>query len=501
LVQVTNQSPTPEYDVSEEHPISEHWVWQGKHRPPMPRQFAELMTGQWDLTTPPETVHPGARFAAERRRRLAEAFPGKTLIIPTGGPKVRANDTDYPFRAGTDFFYLTNCHEPDCVLVISPNAQGSSDTLYIARRRDHQTHEFFTDSQYGELWVGARRGVVEAATHYAIATAPLENLEPDLATYLGAETLVLRGIDDRVDRRVPAHESDHALAEFLGEMRLVKDSFEVAQLEEAVAHTVKGFEDVVRALPAAKGRGERVIEGIFALRARVEGNAVGYSTIAASGANATVLHWVNNDGPVRDGDLLLLDAGVECNNLYTADVTRTMPINGTFSPEQRTIYELVYEAQEAGIAAVKPGANFRAPHKAAMRVLVAGLIDLGILKGTLDEELDLTIGQSRYRRYTLHGTSHMLGLDVHDCNNARNELYLGDLQEGYVITVEPGLYFQHNDLTVPAAFRGIGVRIEDDVLVTSDGCRNLSAALPRRATEIEEWMRAQTERGVPALGL
>ena len=171
------------------------------------------------------------------------------------------------------------------------------------------------------------------------------------------------------------------------------------------------------------GRGERVIEGVFNLRARVEGNDTGYDTIAASGPHATTLHWVRNTGAVRKGDLLLLDAGVEGHELYTADVTRTMPINGTFSPAQRRIYDLVYEAQSAGIAAVRPGANFMDPHDAAMKVLAQGLFDLGILK----EEPEDALRKDRqlHRRYTLHGTSHMLGIDVHDCANARNEFYWG----------------------------------------------------------------------------
>jgi Xaa-Pro aminopeptidase len=229
-----------------------------------------------------------------------------------------------------------------------------------------------------------------------------------------------------------------------------------------------------------------VIEGIFNLRARVEGNDVGYDTIAASGARATILHWTRNDGAVRRGELLLLDAGVECHNLYTADVTRTMPVSGAFSPAQRRIYELVLAAQEAGIAAVRPGASFTAPHEAAMGVLAQGLFELGILK--VEPELALRRDRQLHRRYTLHGTSHMLGLDVHDCANARNDVLRGVLTPGNVLTVEPGLYFQVNDLTVPEEYRGIGVRIEDDVLVTASGARNLSDALPRRADDVEAWM-------------
>lgn len=494
-----DRTPIPEPDVSAEHPVSEHWVWVGAHRPPVPRVLVDHMTGNW-ASAPPETgVHPACAFAAERRRALGEHFAGSTLVIPTGNPKVRANDTDYRFRAGTDFFYLTGCNEPDCVLVINPSAQGPRSTLYVAARRDSQTHEFFTDARYGELWVGARRGVHEANTFYGIDTAPLDYLEKDLASLQDTDILTLRGFDASLDAMLDAHPNDEQLANHLGEMRLVKDDFEVAQLELAISHTVKGFEDVVRALPSAVGRGERVIEGIFNLRARVEGNDVGYDTIAASGAHATILHWTRNDGEVRPGDLLLLDAGVECHNLYTADVTRTMPVNGRFSPAQRRIYDLVLAAQEAGIAAVKPGVSFSAPHEAAMAVLAEGLHELGIL--TEEPASALRRERQLHRRYTLHGVSHMLGLDVHDCANARNDIYLGELAEGYVLTVEPGLYFQPNDLTVPEEYRGIGVRIEDDILVTADGARNLSANLPRRAEEVEAWMAGLWTDGPANLGL
>jgi Xaa-Pro aminopeptidase len=481
-----NIPPVPEPDVTEENPESDHWVWVGAHRPPVPRVLFDHMTSNWDIGEPSHDVHPAAKYHAQRRENLAAQFPDTTLIVATGNPKVRANDTDYRFRPGTDFFYLTGCLEPDAVVVITPGKKGPRSTLYVPARRDHTTHQFFTDARYGELWVGVRRGVLESAHYYDIETAPLDRLAPDLAAISGDDVLTLRGFDTGVDRLVKESANDQELASTLSEQRLVKDEFEIAQLQLAIDYTVKGFEDVVRALPDAEERGERVIEGVFNLRARVEGNDVGYDTIAATGSNATVLHWTRNDGKVRSGDMLLLDAGVECHNLYTADVTRTMPISGTFSPAQRRIYELVLAAQEAGIAAVKPGVPFMAPNEAAMKVLAQGLFELGILR----EEPAKALRKERqlHRRYTLHGVSHMLGIDVHDCANARDTLYHGDLYEGYVLTVEPGLYFQANDLTVPEEYRGIGVRIEDDILVTATGSKNLSAALPRRADDVEAWM-------------
>jgi Xaa-Pro aminopeptidase len=234
------------------------------------------------------------------------------------------------------------------------------------------------------------------------------------------------------------------------------------------------------------------VEGTFDRRARLEGNDVGYASICACGAHATVLHWVRNDGPVRPGELLLLDAGVESDELYTADVTRTLPVSGTFTAAQRKLYDLVLAAQRAGIAAVRPGAAFLDPHRAAMRVIVEGLAEWGLLPVTPEQALSEdpeAEGAALHRRWTLHGTSHMLGIDVHDCARARQQAYTrAPLAAGMVLTVEPGLYFQPDDLTVPEELRGIGIRIEDDVLVTEDGCRVLSADLPTDADEVEAWM-------------
>jgi len=486
----------PEPDVSEENPLSEHWVWRGKHRAPSPRALVERFIENWGEQHLYSEVHPSTPFTKTRREILAAKFPAKTLVIPTGNLKVRANDTDYRFRPSSDFFYLTSCHEPDCVLVISPD-KGA--TLYISPRRDSSTHDFFSDSRYGELWVGPRHGVDEAAVHYEIQTAPLDSLESDLKGLKASDVLTVRGFDESVDDLLKENENDVELHQTLHEMRLTKDAFEIEQLQVAIDFTVKGFEDVVRALPEAEGRGERVIEGIFNLRARTEGNDVGYDTIAASGSNATILHWTRNNGKVNKGEMLLLDAGVECSNLYTADVTRTMPINGKFSPAQRRIYDVVYAAQEAGIAAVKPGAAYRAPHDAAMRVLAEGLFDLGILKEEPEHALQKHL--QLHARWTLHSVSHHLGLDVHDCAQARNEQFIGPLFEGYVITVEPGLYFQKNDLLVPEEYRGIGVRIEDDILVTATGFKNLSSGLPRQADEVETWMQEVWRRGTTNLQL
>jgi len=451
------------------------------HDPDRPAALLEFMTTGWAVRDEPlPAEHPSAPYRARRRAALAERFPGERLVVPTGGYKTRANDTEYRFRPATELAHLVGSHEPDAVLVVE--ADGSA-VLYQAPVMDRSTPAFFTDRVYGELWVGPRPSLEATSALLGIATRPLEELDK-----LSGAARVVRGYDLRVEGLFETdEEADAELTAFLSELRLVKDEHEVAQLQDAVDATVRGFEDVVRSLPRARETSERWLEGVFGLRARVDGNDVGYGSICAAGAHACTLHWTDNDGPVRDGELVLLDMGVENVELYTADVTRTLPVSGTFTPRQRQVYELVHRAQEAGIAACRPGAAFLEPHRAAMQVLAHGLVELGVLE---DAEAALAEDAHLYRRYTLHGVSHMLGLDVHDCAHARSELYRhGTLQPGYVLTVEPGLYFQPDDLTVPEDLRGIGVRIEDDVLITEDGCRNLSEALPRDADGVEAWMR------------
>ncbi len=473
--------------------------------PTTPQALLDFMVTRWKAPSRkmPTRVPHADGFAA-RRKALSKRFPGELLVIPTGHEKVRANDTHYPFRPGTDFYYLTGNLEPDCVLVLEPRAKGGHRSVLYAEPNPGKTDAtFFTDRVKGELWVGPRLGIEQSRHRFGVDEArPLAELPALLGKHRRSPKLrVLRGLSASCDgataRSGPlldaspasskkrAAERDRELAEFLSELRLVKDSYEVKQLAASIASTHRGFDDVIERLASAQS--EREVEGVFFLRARVEGNDVGYGTIAAAGAHACTLHWTRNDGPVKRGDLLLLDAGVEGTTLYTADVTRTLPVSGRFTEAQRRVYELVLAAQEAALAAVKPGADFLAPHHAAMRVLTEGLVAWGILKVTAEEAL--RDDQQLYKRYTLHGTSHMLGLDVHDCASARQTEYrYGKLTPGMVLTVEPGLYFQIDDLTAPAELRGIGVRIEDDVLVTASGHRNLSEAIPRGADEVEAWM-------------
>lgn len=455
-----------------------------------PPALLEFMMRSWRPSSSkmPEPILGHEQFEA-RRRALSRLFPNETLIVPTGHEKVRANDTHYPFRPGSDFYYLTGNLEPDCVLVMVPEKEGGHrDILFVEANPGRSDSTFFTDRNKGELWVGPRLGVEQSEARFAIHQCkPLSELKSFIESLnLGEQKAyrTLRGLSEKVGEMLEPREGDKELGTALSEMRLLKDAMEIRELKTSITATKKAFEDVIRALRKAKS--EREVEGVFNLRARVEGNGTGYGTIAACGKHACILHWTRNDGALDKDDLLLLDAGVEGHTLYTADITRTLPIGGSFSKEQREIYSLVLKAQQAAFAQVKPGNDFLDPNRAAMRVLAEGLCELGILENADDA---LKEENQFYRRYTLHNVSHMLGLDVHDCAQARQENYkFGKLKPGMVLTVEPGLYFQVDDLSVPVKYRGIGVRIEDDVLVTEKGMRNLSDNIPTDPDEIEAWM-------------
>jgi len=453
------------------------------HDPAVPEAYAAFMRTGWDDRERDVAPHPITPWAAARRTRLAATFPGERLVLPAGTFKVRANDTDYRFRPDTAHSYFCGNQTSDAVLVVEPD--GSS-ALYARPRSGRDSDEFFRDRQYGALWAGRRPSLGELEAALGLPVKHVDELPDALA--VSAKTRVHRGVSAAVDALVPADESlDADLARVISEMRLVKDTWELGELQTACDITTLGFEDSVAEWANVLEHGERWLEGTFFRRARAMGNDLGYDSIVAGGAHATTLHWIENSGPIVPGELVLLDMGVEGHNLYTADVTRTLPVNGTFSPLQRDLYTLVLRAQEAGIAALRPDVPFLAGHDAAMAVLAQGLGDLGLLPVSVEEALDPE--SKLYARWTLHGTSHMLGMDVHDCGRAAPESYRdGTLAEGMVLTVEPGLYFQEDDLLVPEELRGIGIRIEDDVVVTSDGVRNLSSALPREADAVEEWM-------------
>ena len=468
---------------------------------PFSKAFTEFICTDWaPYSDQLPAALPATAHTAARRDRVSAMFPGERIVIPAGGYRVRSNDTDFRYRPHSAFAHLTGLgtdREPDAVLVLEPVSGGHEATIFFSPRAPRTDPEFYSSSRYGEMWVGQRESLAEMSAMTGLATAPIAQLVEAIG--IDAETTrirVLRDADADVTAMVDAArydeeavECDTELQVALSELRLVKDPFELEQMRAACRATAAGFEAVVAELPHAVevGRGERWVEGIFGLHARHAGNAVGYDTIAACGDHATTLHWIRNDGDLRNGDLMLMDAGVELDSLYTADVTRTIPVSGTFTPAQRMVYEAVLEAQQAGIDAAKPGVKMKAIHDAAIAVVARKLEEWGILPVSAAEALAPEGGQ--HRRWMVHGTSHHLGLDVHDCAQARNENYReGVLAEGMVVTVEPGIYFKSTDLLVPPELRGIGIRIEDDIAITADGCEILSSQLPREPDAVEAWI-------------
>src|SRR3954454_23554392 len=276
------------------------------HDPDVPEAFLQFMRSGWRDDPLHVTPRPEVPNYAKRRAALSEAFPGETLIIPTGNDRVRANDTDYRFRPGSDFFYLTGDHDPDSVLVLRPSGSGHDAELYTRQRPSRENDDFFP-SRDGELWVGRRQTLAEKSTALGIETAAYGDLGRALADCAPARTRVLRGIDPNIDRAGLAYEPpsetgrDRDLARRISELKLVKDEWEIAQLQDAIDAPVRGFEDVARGLPADRGIKERLIEGIFGMRARVEANDVGYSSIVGAGAHGTILHWIRNDGVTVPG--------------------------------------------------------------------------------------------------------------------------------------------------------------------------------------------------------
>ena len=471
-----------------------------------------------------------APWAAARREALGRLFPGERLVLPAGTLKVRNNDCDYRFRPHSAFAHLAGTgtdFEPDAVLVLEPLTAPGRETvtkaaaaqapdtptheavLYFRPRASRSSQEFYGDPRYGELWVGVRPSLEEVESATGMRCAHIDSLPDALAKDAGPGAVHLRVVaeaDESVTALVTttrrqvgletgqaAAEVDAGLTEAASELRLIKDPWEIDQLRAAVAATKAGFDDLIRSIPRARGhwRGERVLEGAFGAKAREEGNGLGYDTIAAAGDHANTLHWINNDGAVEPGQLVLVDAGVEVDSLYTADVTRTIPVDGRFTEAQRRIYQAVLDAADAAFArAGTPGCRFKDVHAAAMEVIAARLEEWGMLPEGVSAADSLAPEGQYHRRWMVHGTSHHLGLDVHDCAQARREMYMdAELEPGMCFTIEPGLYFRQDDLLVPAEMRGTGVRIEDDVIVREDGgVERLTQDVPRTVEEVEAWV-------------
>jgi Xaa-Pro aminopeptidase len=428
---------------------------------------------------------------ALRREEFMRRMGGGIAIIPTAPPAVHSNDVEYRFRPDSDFFYLTGFAEPEAVAVLVP-AGGRTRYVLFVRPRDPER----------EVWTGRRAGIEGAVADFrADAAHPIDQLDAELGRLLAATDKVHfalgrnHELNERILGLVRAARAERprtgsgptALLDpsaLLHEMRLRKAPEELAVMREAARIACLGHrEAMARTRPGQfEYELEALVDGTFR---RHGASGPAYPSIIASGANATILHYHDNHRRMEASDLVLLDAGAELA-CYCSDVTRTFPVGPRFTPAQRDVYALVLAAQLAAINAVAPGVPHDEPHRRAVRVLCEGLAALGILRGGVDE---LVEGE-RYRPYYMHRTGHWLGMDVHDVGLYRTNGAPRALEPGMVTTVEPGLYFAADAPDVPEAFRGIGVRIEDDVLVTASGAEVLSAAAPKQIEEIEELRRA-----------
>jgi Xaa-Pro aminopeptidase len=429
----------------------------------------------------------------EHRRALLELLREKraAALIPTATHKVRNHDSEYRFRPDSDFWYLTGFAEPDSVLVLVPRtvSGGASAPESILYLRDKDRER--------EIWTGRRLGVAAAPAALGVDEArPIEKLWADLPELLrDRERIVYRtGIDEARDRRMletmtrlraaargmivpPIELLD--VAPFTHELRLKKSEAEIETMRRAARVSREAHVQVMKR--ARPGVGENEIDALIEYTFRRAGSTgAAYTNIVAGGSNACILHYVENNQALRDGDLVLIDAGAEWD-YYASDVTRTFPVNGRFRREQRAVYEVVLEAQLRAIDHVKPGVTFVSVHERALETLCAGLVRLGLLAGTTAEVIE----QESYKRFYMHRTSHWLGLDVHDCGAYAIDGRSRTLEPGMVLTVEPGLYIGEDDDAVDARWRGIGVRIEDDVLVTASGREVLTDGIPKGVDEIE----------------
>jgi Xaa-Pro aminopeptidase len=446
---------------------------------------------------------------AERRSRLLDRLRarGAAAVVPTSAHKIRNHDSHYRFRPDSDFWYLTGLAEPDAVLVLrprgAPGTSGGPQSVLFLREKDREQ----------EIWNGRRLGVAAAPGALGVDEArPIERLHADLPALLeGCERIVYRtGIDEARDRAmlesfarmrararglVPPPVELLDTGPFVHEMRLKKSPEEVAILRRAAAIAREAHVLAMRA--ARPGVGEHEIDALLEHTFRRLGSTgAAYTPIVAGGANATILHYVENDRPLVDGDLLLVDAGAE-SEYYASDVTRTYPVGERFSDDQLALYEIVLAAQQAAIDEVRPGAAFTDPHERAVRLLCEGLARLGLLKEAAGEAIE----SGSYRRFYMHRTSHWLGLDVHDCGAYVQNGAPRVLEPGMVLTIEPGIYVAPDDETVEPRWRGIGIRIEDDVLVGEAGCEVLTEGIPKTVAEIEEARRRRVPHPrVPAVG-
>ena len=441
---------------------------------------------------------------AARRNRVLDAVPDATLcVVPSGRIMPRNGDADFPFRQDSTFHFLTGFNEPDALLLLWRGAEGERKATLFVQPKDPEK----------EVWTGRRLGPEDAVDvlgmdegfdNTEIAEKLQECMDParhvayELGRHAETDAMVIGAARrhwtrPRLSSRGPDHWMD--LARVVSELRLVKDDHDIALLRRSAGAAVEGHLLGMRTV--RPGQLESQLQGAIEYGfAAHGGQGTAYNSIVASGDNATILHYDANNGVLRDGDLVLIDAGCEIECM-ASDITRTYPINGRFTAPQADLYDLVLAAQAAAFEKVHPGSNQEEVHTAAYTVLAQGMIDLGFFK---DEGIDEILSEELYKRWYMHRTGHWLGLDVHDIGRYHAGENPRPFEPGMVCTVEPGLYVSADDETAPEAFRGIGIRIEDDVLTTADGHENLTAGCPKARNEIEALMREGSPLEPPILG-
>ena len=428
------------------------------------------------------------RLQAYRRQRLASLMKQGVAVVHNAPERARNRDSGYPYRFDSYFFYLSAFPEPEAALVLVAGAKPRS--ILFCREKNPER----------EIWDGFRYGPEQAREIFgfdeAHSISELDELVPqllanqpsvfcDVGSDGGWDSRVIGWINKvraQVRAGVSAPSGICDLRLFLDDMRLIKDQHEVGTMRRAANISTGAHRRAMHAARPGLREYEVEAEIVHEFR-RCGAQAPAYTPIVAAGANSCVLHYVQNDAILKDGDLLLIDAGCELDG-YASDITRTFPVNGKFAGPQRDVYEMVLEAQVAAIAEVKPGAEWEDPHNAAVKVLAQGMVDLGLCKGTVDSVIE----SGDYRRFFMHRTGHWLGLDVHDAGDYKRNGEWVELKPGMVLTVEPGCYVRPGE-GVPEKFWNIGVRIEDDALVTDSGCEILTAAAPKKIEDIESLMR------------
>lgn len=426
-------------------------------------------------------------YKQRRTNLMAALLPQSIVLLPAASLCIRNHDVEYPFRQYSDFLYLTGFNEPEALAVLIPQREDGEFILFC-RERDEKA----------EQWTGRRAGLEGAINGYAAdQTYPITALDEHLPELMsGCQAVYYHlGQDSTFDAQVmtwvnqlrgkvrqgkQAPNQFMTLAPILHELRLIKSSAEIAMMKHAAAVSVQAHRLAMQQCQA--GLMEYQLDAVFDFSFKQAGMSAAYTSIVGGGENACILHYIDNNQVLQDGDLVLIDAGAE-HQAYASDITRTFPVNGCFSPEQKIIYELVLAAQQAAIAAAQPKQSWDTPHQVALKVLIDGLLELGLLTG----DYDSIIEDKSYRKFYMHNTGHWLGMDVHDVGNYKIDNEWRTLQAGMVLTIEPGLYISPSD-DIDPKWWNIGVRIEDDVLITETGNEVLTAALEKSVEAIEALM-------------